>query len=316
MYMKAEKKHKSKKFIKELKGIKYLNRAESFFTCTWEYSSKAQRIIANDNTSYIVKFKNNPQSTRVLANEIIANSIAKLINIPIPEFSIINIDDKLVKHINNINKVDFISGNQFASKYISNSFVATGEFEVPLVPINTYVPTTYLLNENFETLKKTINFQDWTKVIIFETLIQNIDFRKQNILFNNKINKFYTIDHGFAFKNQKWSEINFKNIKNLLYFNAVMLTQYIKKRIKLKKLFYYNANIRDNILNFNKKKKINTIFNEIIDTFKINDENIKKIINIPVLEEWGIDSKDKTVIADYITDFNKNTKKIINMIRK
>ncbi len=275
--MKTETKQ-SEKFIKELKGILRLSKAESISNCAWESSSKAQHIVANDNILYIVKFKNNPQSTRVLANEIIANSIAKLINIPIPEFSIINIDDKLVKYINIVNNVNFNSGNQFASKYTPNNFVH---------------------EDNFDKIKETKNYKDWTKVIIFETLIQNIDFRQRNVLFyidkKDREHKFCVIDHGYAFKNQKWSEINFKSIDTLLNFNSI---------------------IDVNKTKVNKKKKINTIFNEIIDTFKINDENIKKIINIPVLEEWGIDSKDKTVIADYITDFNKNTKKIINMIRK
>ena len=66
----------------------------------------------------MVKFKGNPQGTRILANEYLAGSLSKLIGIPTPTFSIMNVKTELLEYINKINGTEFSHGSQFASAYI------------------------------------------------------------------------------------------------------------------------------------------------------------------------------------------------------
>ena len=40
---------------------------------------------ARDGNFYVVKFQNNPQHLRVLANELLATRLAKLVGLPVPE---------------------------------------------------------------------------------------------------------------------------------------------------------------------------------------------------------------------------------------
>jgi glutathione synthase/RimK-type ligase-like ATP-grasp enzyme len=51
-----------------------------------------------DGNHYVVKFQNNPQHRRVLANEVIATKLAAVVGLPVPETSIIAVSDWLVEH--------------------------------------------------------------------------------------------------------------------------------------------------------------------------------------------------------------------------
>ena len=54
-------------------------------------------VTANDGHAYVVKFANNPQSLRVLANEWLACSIGRAIGVTIPEPAILYVPAKLVE---------------------------------------------------------------------------------------------------------------------------------------------------------------------------------------------------------------------------
>lgn len=55
-------------------------------------------LTANDGNAYVVKFANNPQSLRVLANEWLACSIGRTIGLTIPEPAILYVSPKLVEN--------------------------------------------------------------------------------------------------------------------------------------------------------------------------------------------------------------------------
>ncbi len=261
--------------VKKVKGIMRLGRAE-YKSFAWEHSAKAQHIKADDEKSYIVKFKNNPQGTRILANEFIANSIARLIDIPCPCFSIMNIDKELLSYINKINGTNFEIGNQFASAYV----------EAKNLPDET---------------KNAMNSKEWPKIVVFEALMQNIDCRQTHVLFykdkKNKKNKFCVIDHGFAFKYEKWTNIKTDINRGELGMHFAMMFNDLHK-------------------NLIKNKALYGALDNIIETFKLNEDNVKQIINNPVLEEWGIDANDKEAVASYLGLFPKNALKIVEMLRK
>ena len=47
--------------------------------------SQAHLIRASDKNLYIVKFQNNPQHVRVLANEYLGTKVGQLLHLPMPE---------------------------------------------------------------------------------------------------------------------------------------------------------------------------------------------------------------------------------------
>lgn len=50
----------------------------------------------DDGQIYVVKFRNNPQHVRILANEMIANQLAKLIRLPVPGQAFVHVSQRLI----------------------------------------------------------------------------------------------------------------------------------------------------------------------------------------------------------------------------
>jgi hypothetical protein len=57
----------------------------------------SQPVLArcDDGRYYVVKFQNNPQHVRVLANELLAARLARLIGLPVPPVAIVNVSEQL-----------------------------------------------------------------------------------------------------------------------------------------------------------------------------------------------------------------------------
>jgi len=53
--------------------------------------AQSHLMYADDGRYYIVKFQNNPQHVRVLANELLANRIAERIGLPVPVTELIEV---------------------------------------------------------------------------------------------------------------------------------------------------------------------------------------------------------------------------------
>lgn len=59
--------------------------------------AQSHMLIASDGNAYVVKFANNPQSPRVLANEWLASSIGRALGLTIPEPAILYVPAELVE---------------------------------------------------------------------------------------------------------------------------------------------------------------------------------------------------------------------------
>src|SRR5438270_13942561 len=59
--------------------------------------AQSHMLIASDGNAYVVKFANNPQSLRVLANEWLACSIGRAIGLTMPEPAILYAPPELVE---------------------------------------------------------------------------------------------------------------------------------------------------------------------------------------------------------------------------
>jgi len=79
---------------------------------------------AEDGHYYVVKFQNNPQHLRVLANELLATRIAERIGLPVPRTEVIEVHDWLVEHTPDLSiqlagqTIACRPGLQFGSQYV------------------------------------------------------------------------------------------------------------------------------------------------------------------------------------------------------
>src|SRR5437879_12455507 len=59
--------------------------------------AQSHMLTASDGHAYVVKFPNNPQSVRVLANEWLASSIGRALGLTVPEPAILYVQAELVE---------------------------------------------------------------------------------------------------------------------------------------------------------------------------------------------------------------------------
>jgi hypothetical protein len=80
----------------------------------------------SDRNFYVVKFRNNPQHQRVLANEMFAGLLARIAGLPVPEPVVLEVSEGLISHTPELNiqlasqTIPCQSGLQFGSRYAVN----------------------------------------------------------------------------------------------------------------------------------------------------------------------------------------------------
>jgi hypothetical protein len=80
----------------------------------------------SDSHFYVVKFRNNPQHLRVLANELLATRLAERVGLPVPVTELVDVDRWLIQHSPELNiqlagnVIACEPGLQFGSRYVVN----------------------------------------------------------------------------------------------------------------------------------------------------------------------------------------------------
>lgn len=78
----------------------------------------------SDGHFYVVKFRNNPQHRRVLANEMLASCLARLAGLPVPEGEVVEVRQWLIEHRPELrielghNSIRCEAGLQFGSRHV------------------------------------------------------------------------------------------------------------------------------------------------------------------------------------------------------
>ena len=78
----------------------------------------------SDGHFYVVKFRNNPQHLRVLANEMLATRLAEAAGLPVPVTDVVEASDWLIEHTPELrielagNTIRCEAGLQFGSRYV------------------------------------------------------------------------------------------------------------------------------------------------------------------------------------------------------
>jgi hypothetical protein len=80
----------------------------------------------SDGYFYVVKFRNNPQHLRVLANELLATRLAERVGLPVPTTEVVEVNNWLIQHSPELNiqlagnVIACEPGLQFGSRYVVN----------------------------------------------------------------------------------------------------------------------------------------------------------------------------------------------------
>jgi hypothetical protein len=86
--------------------------------------AQAHLMRCSDGHFYVVKFRNNPQHLRVLANELLATRLAERVGLPVPATEVIEVSPWLVQHTPELNiqlaggSIACAPGLQFGARYV------------------------------------------------------------------------------------------------------------------------------------------------------------------------------------------------------
>jgi len=153
----------------------------------------------SDDGYYVVKFGNNPQGRRVLANELVCASLANLLSLPVAHGAVVLVNDVLVRYSEELymetgrGRTPCEAGLCFGSRY----------------PVDPRVQVTYDLLPS-SLLKRVKNLQDFCGMLVFDIWTSNTDNR-QAVFVNEEPNSYRAvmIDHSLSFGGKAWQLTNF-----------------------------------------------------------------------------------------------------------
>jgi len=149
-----------------------------------------------DDGYYIVKFQNNPQGLRILANELLATRLAARLGLPTPPAAVVEVRENLIEHTDDLaielgrGRARCRAGLQFGSRY-------------PGGPAETVVYD-FLPDEQ---LREVVNLTDFCGMLVFDKWTCNTNGR-QAIFFRGRNEARYRaqmIDQGFCFNANEWN---------------------------------------------------------------------------------------------------------------
>lgn len=158
--------------------------------------SQSQLLRASDGACYVCKFLNNPQHTRVLANEMLATRLGHLLGLPMPQVEIIDVSAWLIEHSADF-RIDLAGsaipcqpGRHFGSLYVADPDCSL---------VVDYLPD--------EFLRDVANLDDFARVIVLDKWTCNADGRQAVFTRKKRERNFSAtfIDQGYCFNAGEWS---------------------------------------------------------------------------------------------------------------
>ena len=158
--------------------------------------SQAHLMRASDGNAYVVKFTNNPQHTRVLANEYLAGRIGQGLALPMPRVEVIRVSGWLVEHTPDLQfehidcKEPCSSGPQLGSRYAAN---LGSDFVCEYLPESMF--------------SRVSNKFDFARVLVLDKWTCNADGRQA--VFNKRATgrtwNVTFVDQGYCFNAGEWN---------------------------------------------------------------------------------------------------------------
>jgi len=150
---------------------------------------------ASDGNYYVVKFQNNPQHIRVLANDLLATRLGQHIGLPMPAVEVIEVGEWLIQHTPELSielggrRIPCQPGLQFGSRYVVNP--ARGQ-------VLDYIPESF-----FPDIR---NLKDFAGALALDKWTCNADGR-QAVYWRESREPGYRasfIDQGYCFNDGEW----------------------------------------------------------------------------------------------------------------
>jgi hypothetical protein len=150
----------------------------------------------SDGHFYVVKFRNNPQHMRVLANELLGTRLAQQAGLPVPATEVVDVGEWLVEHTPELhiqlarNTVQCQAGLQFGSRYVVSPLEGQ---------VFDYLPV--------EMLDRVRNLETFAGMLVMDKWTGNANGR-QAAFWRKLREKKYTatfIDQGYCFNAGEWT---------------------------------------------------------------------------------------------------------------
>jgi hypothetical protein len=158
--------------------------------------AQAHLMRADDGNFYVVKFQNNPQHLRVLANELLATRLAESVGLPVPKTEIVIVQEWLIKNTQelHVDQAGLSSqckpGLQFGARYVCDP--AEGQ-------VFDYLPESMFA--------KVKNLAAFAGMLVADKWLGNANGR-QAVFWKKTNERKYTatfIDQGYCFNAGEWN---------------------------------------------------------------------------------------------------------------
>jgi hypothetical protein len=157
--------------------------------------AQSHLMLCNDGGYYVVKFQNNPQHTRVLANELLGTILVKMLGVHAAGYAVVEVKQRLIDLTEElvmqvgVSRAPCRAGLQFGSRYPGDPAE---------VVVFDFLPD--------ETLAGVENLEDFLGMLVFDKWTCNTNGR-QAIFFREHSRSRYQaqmIDQGFCFNAGEW----------------------------------------------------------------------------------------------------------------
>jgi len=172
--------------------------------------AQAHLVEAEDGNFYVVKFLNNPQHRRILANELIASVFLRYLEIPAPEAAVVEFTPEFLADNPEVfiqlgsRRLPVEPGRHFGSRYPGHP---------DRLAVYDFVPDLLL--------DRIVNLRDFAGILAFDKWTGNADAR-QAIFFRSRMREWapgqsaparlgfvaQMIDHGFIFNGPHWDFVD------------------------------------------------------------------------------------------------------------
>ena len=158
--------------------------------------AQAHLMRCDDDAHYVVKFQNNPQGKRILANELLGSRLAARLGLPVPAAEVVEVRGELIAQTEDLvmqmgrGRAPCQAGQQFGSRY-------------PDTPARVVV-FDFLPEEQLRTV---VNLSDFCGMLVFDKWTCNTNGR-QAVFFRLAHETHYRasmIDQGFCFNAGEWN---------------------------------------------------------------------------------------------------------------
>ncbi|WP_317891699.1 HipA family kinase [Acidicapsa acidisoli] len=161
--------------------------------------AQSHLMLDSDKQLWVVKFQNNPQHNRVLANEFLATRIAAAVGLTVPESAVVEVSEWLIGQTPEmemdlgLTRVRCMAGRQFGSRFVGG-----------LMPgkVMDFLPDQQLAEVN--------NLAEFAGILALDKWTGNIDGRQAVFSRRTRERRYNAtfIDHGHCFHAGDWTLVD------------------------------------------------------------------------------------------------------------